>query len=57
MMPKQIVTTRYKAYCLTCKGFTYMKNQRKEFIKFGRKAIKGECPKCNRTLFTLPRYG
>jgi hypothetical protein len=42
-----------KAYCVKCKAKQEMKNEKTVTMKNGRKAAKGECPKCGTKMFRI----
>jgi len=42
-----------KGYCVKCKKKTEMKEPKPVVMKNGRKATKGECPKCGTKMFKI----
>ncbi|MFC1496136.1 DUF5679 domain-containing protein [Candidatus Margulisiibacteriota bacterium] len=42
-----------QAYCVKCKKKQEMKNAKEVTMKNGRKAKKGECPKCGTKMFRI----
>ncbi len=42
-----------KGYCVKCKKKTEMKDPKAVTLKNGRKATKGECPKCGTKMFRI----
>lgn len=42
-----------KAYCVKCKAKQEMKEPKAVVMKNGRKATKGECPKCGTKMFKI----
>jgi len=42
-----------EARCMKCKGNVTVKNGKEVTMKNGRKALKGECPKCATKVFRI----
>lgn len=42
-----------KGYCVKCKAQTEIANAKAITMKNGRKATKGECPKCKTKVFRI----
>lgn len=40
-------------YCVKCKAKQEMKDAKEVTMKNGRKAMKGECPKCGTKMFKI----
>jgi hypothetical protein len=41
------------AYCVKCKAKVEMKNGKQVTMKNGKKAMKGECPRCATKVFRI----
>jgi len=42
-----------QGYCVKCKAKREMKDAKEVTMKNGRKAMKGECPKCDTKMFCI----
>lgn len=44
-----------QAYCVKCKAKREMKDATKVTLKNGRNAMKGKCPECGTSMFTITK--